>query len=55
MNELRLFNSDEYYQFPKELLDYIEHFLSENEANEYEENFLQKLFYEILSFVMIHI
>lgn len=43
MDQLSLFNSDEYYQFPQELLDYTEHFLSEKEANEYEENFLQSI------------
>ncbi|WP_449398388.1 alpha-ketoglutarate-dependent dioxygenase AlkB family protein [Chryseobacterium wanjuense] len=41
MSQLSLFNSDEYYQFPKELLDYTEHFLPEHEATELEEKLLQ--------------
>lgn len=32
MDQLSLFNSDEYDQFPKELLEYTEHFLSAQEA-----------------------
>lgn len=32
MGQLALFDSEEYYRFPKELLEYTEHFLSENEA-----------------------
>ncbi|WP_353145824.1 alpha-ketoglutarate-dependent dioxygenase AlkB [Chryseobacterium sp.] len=37
MGQLALFDSEEYYQFPKELLEYTEHFLPENEASELEE------------------
>ncbi|MCJ7936285.1 MAG: alpha-ketoglutarate-dependent dioxygenase AlkB [Chryseobacterium sp.] len=37
MKQLSLFNTEEYYQFPTELLEYTEHFLSENEASELEE------------------
>lgn len=32
MDQLSLFNADEYYQFPEELLEYTEHFLSSAEA-----------------------
>lgn len=41
MDMLSLFNNDEYYQFPEELLDYTEHFLSEKEATELEEKLLK--------------
>ncbi|REC45253.1 alpha-ketoglutarate-dependent dioxygenase AlkB family protein [Chryseobacterium pennipullorum] len=37
MGQLSLFNSKEYYQFPEELLEYTEHFLSPEEASELEE------------------
>jgi alkylated DNA repair dioxygenase AlkB len=42
MSQLSLFNSDEYYQFPEELLEYTEHFLPEKEATELEQTLLQK-------------
>jgi alkylated DNA repair dioxygenase AlkB len=42
MSQLSLFNSDEYYQFPEELLEYTEHFLSEKEAAELEQTLLEK-------------
>jgi alkylated DNA repair dioxygenase AlkB len=32
MDQLSLFDADEYYQFPEELLEYTEHFLSPEEA-----------------------
>jgi alkylated DNA repair dioxygenase AlkB len=32
MSQLSLFNSDEYYQFPEELLEYTEHFLDQKKA-----------------------
>jgi alkylated DNA repair dioxygenase AlkB len=41
MDQLSLFNSDEFFQFPKELLEYTEHFLSEEEATELKEILLQ--------------
>lgn len=34
MSQLSLFESDEYYQFPEELLEYTKDFLSEKEASE---------------------
>ncbi|SMC34985.1 alpha-ketoglutarate-dependent dioxygenase AlkB family protein [Chryseobacterium sp. YR221] len=37
MSQLSLFNSEEFYRFPSELLEYTEHFLAENEASELEE------------------
>jgi alkylated DNA repair dioxygenase AlkB len=42
MSQLSLFNSNEYYQFPEELLEYTAHFLSEKEAAELEQELLQK-------------
>ncbi|CAM3018280.1 alpha-ketoglutarate-dependent dioxygenase AlkB [Chryseobacterium flavum] len=33
MGQLSLFNMEEYYRFPTELLEYTEHFLTENEAS----------------------
>ncbi|MDQ0595209.1 alkylated DNA repair dioxygenase AlkB [Chryseobacterium ginsenosidimutans] len=41
MNQLSLFNADEYYEFPKELLEYTEHFLSEQEATELKNKLLK--------------
>jgi len=41
MDQLSLFNSDEYFRFPKELLEYTEHFLPEDEASELEELLLR--------------
>ncbi|WP_419870812.1 alpha-ketoglutarate-dependent dioxygenase AlkB family protein [Chryseobacterium sp. CT-SW4] len=37
MDQLSLFDSNEYYRFPKELLEYTEHFLSQEEASKLEE------------------
>ncbi|CAH0260369.1 alpha-ketoglutarate-dependent dioxygenase AlkB [Chryseobacterium sp. Bi04] len=37
MSQLSLFNSEEYYRFPKKLLEYTEHFLPEEEASGLEE------------------
>lgn len=42
MSQLSLFNSDEYYQFPEELLEYTPHFLSEKEASKLEEKLLNE-------------
>ncbi|GAA5089502.1 alpha-ketoglutarate-dependent dioxygenase AlkB [Chryseobacterium ginsengisoli] len=42
MSQLSLFNSDEYYQFPEELLEYTPHFLSEKEASRLEEKLLNE-------------
>ncbi|GAA4161183.1 alpha-ketoglutarate-dependent dioxygenase AlkB [Chryseobacterium ginsenosidimutans] len=42
MSQLSLFNSDEYYQFPEELLEYTPHFLSEKEASKLEERLLNE-------------
>ncbi|MFP3591420.1 alpha-ketoglutarate-dependent dioxygenase AlkB family protein [Chryseobacterium sp. SIMBA_038] len=33
MNQLSLFDAEEFYEFPKELLEYREHFLSKEEAD----------------------
>ncbi len=38
--QLSLFDAGEYYQFPTELLDYTEHFLSEERATEIEKNLI---------------
>jgi alkylated DNA repair dioxygenase AlkB len=37
MDQLSLFNSEEYFLFPAELLEYTEHFMPENEASELQE------------------
>jgi alkylated DNA repair dioxygenase AlkB len=42
VSQLSLFNSDEYYQFPEELLEYTPHFLSEKEASKLEEKLLNE-------------
>ncbi|ATL75925.1 2OG-Fe(II) oxygenase [Chryseobacterium piperi] len=41
MDQLSLFNSDEYYQFPQELLEYTEHFLQEHEATALERKLME--------------
>ncbi|MDP9959752.1 alpha-ketoglutarate-dependent dioxygenase AlkB family protein [Chryseobacterium lathyri] len=41
MDQLSLFSSDEYIRFPKELLEYTEQFLSEDEASKLEEILLR--------------
>jgi alkylated DNA repair dioxygenase AlkB len=41
MDQLSLFNAEEYYQFPEELLEYTEHFLSYQEAEELKEHFIK--------------
>ncbi|WP_027379553.1 alpha-ketoglutarate-dependent dioxygenase AlkB family protein [Chryseobacterium daeguense] len=41
MDQLSLFNYDEYYEFPKELLEYTEHFLSEEEASALEKKLMK--------------
>ncbi|SMP35216.1 alpha-ketoglutarate-dependent dioxygenase AlkB family protein [Chryseobacterium profundimaris] len=40
MSQLNLFESDEYYEFPEELLEYTKDFLSEEEATELLEKFI---------------
>jgi len=42
MSQLSLFGSDEYYEFPEELLEYTEHFLERKEADELQEKLLLK-------------
>ncbi|MEN4761246.1 alpha-ketoglutarate-dependent dioxygenase AlkB [Chryseobacterium sp. C39-AII1] len=42
MSQLSLFNSDDFYQFPEELLEYTNHFLSEKEASRLEEKLLKE-------------
>lgn len=37
MDQLSLFDSEEYFRFPKELLEYTDHFLPEYEASQLEE------------------
>ncbi|WP_228464554.1 alpha-ketoglutarate-dependent dioxygenase AlkB family protein [Chryseobacterium antibioticum] len=37
MDQLSLFDSEEFFRFPKELLEYTEHFLPEHEASQLEE------------------
>lgn len=34
MSQLSLFDTEEFYKFPKDLLEYKEHFLSSKEADE---------------------
>ena len=41
MDQLSLFNADEYFRFPEELLEYTPNFLPGNEASELEELLLQ--------------
>lgn len=40
MSQLSLFGSDEYYEFPEELLEYTEHFLEQKEADKLQEKLL---------------
>ncbi len=42
MNQLSLFDADEYYRFPEELLEYTGDFLSERAANKLEEKLLNE-------------
>lgn len=42
MNQLSLFDSDEYFQFPEDLLEYIPGFLDEKKADQLEEKLLEK-------------
>ncbi|WP_326983944.1 alpha-ketoglutarate-dependent dioxygenase AlkB [Chryseobacterium sp. MYb264] len=42
MSQLSLFNSDDFYQFPEELLEYTNHFLSEKEASKLQEKLLNE-------------
>lgn len=37
MDQLSLFNADEYFRFPTELLEYTEHFMADNDASQLEE------------------
>ncbi|WES98245.1 alpha-ketoglutarate-dependent dioxygenase AlkB [Chryseobacterium arthrosphaerae] len=41
MTQLNLFNAEEFYEFPKDLLEYRENFLSREEANFFKELLLQ--------------
>ncbi|MCJ8154068.1 alpha-ketoglutarate-dependent dioxygenase AlkB [Chryseobacterium sp. SSA4.19] len=41
MSQLSLFNSDEYFQFPEELLEYTEHFLDAKKASKLEKKLLE--------------
>jgi alkylated DNA repair dioxygenase AlkB len=41
MSQLSLFDAEEYYQFPQELLEYAEYFLSEKEATELKDILIQ--------------
>ena len=41
MGQLSLFSAEEFYEFPKDLLEYKENFLSREEANRLEEHLLQ--------------
>jgi len=41
MSQLSLFDAEEFYQFPKDLLEYRENFLSREEADQLKENLLQ--------------
>ena len=38
MSQLSLFDSGEFYKFPKDLLEYREHFLSSKQADELKDN-----------------
>jgi hypothetical protein len=40
MSQLSLFGSDEYYEFPEELLEYKDHFLTKKEATKLQENLM---------------
>ncbi|WP_312900445.1 alpha-ketoglutarate-dependent dioxygenase AlkB family protein [Chryseobacterium taichungense] len=40
MSQLSLFGSDEYYEFPEELLEYTDQFLTDEEATELQENLM---------------
>ena len=42
MSQLSLFDADEYYRFPEELLEYTPHFLSEKAATKLEEKLLDE-------------
>nr|WP_314499305.1 alpha-ketoglutarate-dependent dioxygenase AlkB [uncultured Chryseobacterium sp.] len=41
MNQLSLFDAEEFYEFPKDLLEYREHFLSRAEADRLKEHLLR--------------
>lgn len=40
MNQLSLFDAEEFYEFPKDLLEYREHFLSKTEADQLKDKLL---------------
>ncbi|AZA91766.1 alkylated DNA repair protein AlkB [Chryseobacterium nakagawai] len=46
MNQLSLFNSEEFYEFPKDLLEYRENFLQPKEANELKDHLLRTVQWE---------
>jgi len=41
MTQLSLFEAEEFYEFPKDLLEYQENFLSRKEANELKDQLLK--------------
>ena len=46
MTQLNLFDSEEFYDFPKDLLEYKEHFLNREEADLLKNNLLQNVLWE---------
>lgn len=46
MNQLSLFNAEDYYEFPKNLLDYKEHFLSVEDADLLKDKLLRTVCWE---------
>ncbi|MCD9856783.1 alpha-ketoglutarate-dependent dioxygenase AlkB [Epilithonimonas sp. JDS] len=46
MTQLSLFEAEEFYEFPKDLLEYKEHFLSGEEADQLKEHLLQTVPWE---------
>jgi hypothetical protein len=43
MSQLSLFDAEEFYEFPKDLLEYREHFLSKEEADQLKDKLLNTL------------
>lgn len=41
MTQLSLFDSEDLYEFPKDLLEYSEHFLSQHEADKLKNHLLE--------------
>ena len=46
MNQLSLFDTEEFYEFPKDLLEYREHFLSKTEADQLKDKLLNTASWE---------